>query len=425
MKTKIKKINSFTVLMSVNVKWDDIKEEYNNEFMEYSKGYSIPGFRKGKVPFDIVKKNIGPSVEAAFSEKSIGTYYKRAMEEHKLIPINQGSIKELSFSEGKDLHFSIEFEVNPDIKLPKYSKKYKIETIKLLATDSDVDRAINDIQEKHSTIKKIDTGAESGHFIMADFQEIDSAGLPVIGKKHENQYIRLGTGNFTGESENQLLGLKEGDSTRIDIDVEGTKVTHQIDIKKVEEQMLPELDAKFVKSIDPDTKSVKEFKKKVKENIQNNLDAEHEKGINNRIIDYFVKNSKIDAPKSMVDRYMNHLIEDYKKGNKSVADSDIEKIRSQYSSIAEHNVKWYLIKAELVREESVETNRDEVDSEIEKAISQSPKMENEIKEFYKDENNWENLYNDLLQRKLFSELKKYMNHKVIEKTTDSIKQEEK
>ena len=189
--------------------------------------------------------------------------------------------------------------------------------------------------------------------------------------------------------------------------------------------MLPELDAKFVKSIDPDTKSVKEFKKKVKENIQNNLDAEHEKGINNRIIDYFVKNSKIDAPKSMVDRYMNHLIEDYKKGNKSVADSDIEKIRSQYSSIAEHNVKWYLIKAELVREESVETNRDEVDSEIEKAISQSPKMENEIKEFYKDENNWENLYNDLLQRKLFSELKKYMNHKVIEKTTDSIKQEEK
>ena len=52
-------------------------------------------------------------------------------------------------------------------------------------------------------------------------------------------------------------------------------------------------------------------------------------------------------------------------------------------------------------------------------------MENEIKEFYKDENNWENLYNDLLQRKLFSELKKYMNHKVIEKTTDSIKQEEK
>ena len=155
MKTKIKKINNFTILMSVDVKWNDLKEEYNNEFIAYSKDYSIPGFRKGKVPSDIVKKNIGPSVEAAFSEKSIGTYYKKAMEEHKLIPINQGSIKEISFSEGKDLHFSIEFEVNPEIELPKYSKKYKIETIKLLATDSDVDRAINDIQEKHSTIKKI------------------------------------------------------------------------------------------------------------------------------------------------------------------------------------------------------------------------------------------------------------------------------
>jgi len=423
MKTKIKKINSYTVLLTVDVEWKDIEGAYNDEFVLYRKDYSIPGFRKGKVPLDIVKKNIGPSVEAAFSEKSIGIYYKKAIEEHKLIPINQGSIKNLSFSEGSNLNFSIEFEVNPDYKLPKYSKKYDIETIKLTATNNDIDRAINEIREKHSTIKLVESGAKTGHFIMADFQEIDSTGLPVIGKKHENQYIRLGTGNFAGDSEKQLLGLKKGDSTKIDIDVEGKKITHQVDIKKVEEQQLPKLDTKFVKKIDPDVKSIKAFKEKVKITIQNNLDAEHEKGINNRIIDYFVKNTEIDAPSSMVDRYMNHLIEDYKKGNNSVTETNLEKIRSQYNSVAEHNVKWYLIKSELIEKESIQVENKEVDSEIDKAINQSPSMENQIKEFYDDENNWENLYNDLLQRKLFTELRKHMKHKVIEKTTDSINQE--
>ena len=425
MKTKIKNINTFTVLLTVDVAWAQLEEDYNNEFISYSKDYSIPGYRKGKVPEAIVRKNIGPSVEAAYSEKAVGTYYKDAIEKHKLEPINQGAIKELSFSHGSDLHFSIEFEVTPDIKLPNYRKKYKIETIKLIATDTDIDKAINEILEKNSTIQEVESGAKTGHFIMADFQEVDGEGLPVIGKKHENQYIRLGTGNFSGESEDQLLGLKKGQSTVIDISVEDKMIKHKVDIKKVEEQNLPKLDAKFIKTIDPDMKSVKQFRSKVMDTIQKNLDAEHEKGINNMIIDYFVKNTKTDAPGSMIKRYLNHLIEDYKKNNKSLSDDEEQQIRKQYKSIAEHNVKWYLIKGQLMDSEKVKISNDDVDKEISMAIESSPNMEKEIKDFYKDGSNWENLYNDLLQRRLFVELRKYMNHKAKEKTTDSIKQEKK
>ena len=137
MNSKIKNINTFTREVSVNVPWENLKDDFKKCFFDFKKGYSMPGFRKGKVPDAIVKKNYGPAIEADFTEKSINKFYQISLQELKLIPINKAEIKNLEFKEGNSLKFKAVFEVTPDFKIPDYKKKYKINAVRVNQTEND------------------------------------------------------------------------------------------------------------------------------------------------------------------------------------------------------------------------------------------------------------------------------------------------
>ena len=119
MKTKIKKKDNVTRILEVTVPWESLEKDYRQYFKQQSSKYEIPGFRAGKVPVHIVKKNIGPAIEANFAESSLNKYYMEALSESKINPINQAQITDLDFKENNDLKFSAVFEVRPDFDLPK------------------------------------------------------------------------------------------------------------------------------------------------------------------------------------------------------------------------------------------------------------------------------------------------------------------
>ena len=152
MKTNLKEINSYTRQLDITIGWHLIEADYQNEFNKARSRYSIPGFRKGKVPEKIVKKHLGQSIEANFAEHSINTYYRKALDELQLSPINQATINDLNFQEGLDLSFSAQFEIEPELKLPKYQKKFKIKTIRYKAEYEDIKQALAQYQEQHATI---------------------------------------------------------------------------------------------------------------------------------------------------------------------------------------------------------------------------------------------------------------------------------
>ncbi len=102
MKTNIKKKDDFTRALEVAVPWESLKQDYEQYFKQQSKKYEIPGFRAGKVPINIVKKNIGPAIEANFAESSLNKYYMAALNELKINPINQAQITDLDFKENSD-----------------------------------------------------------------------------------------------------------------------------------------------------------------------------------------------------------------------------------------------------------------------------------------------------------------------------------
>jgi len=421
METNLKEINSYTRQLDITIAWELIQDEYEKEFSRARSSFSMKGFRKGKVPEQIVKKNLGPSIEAHFAEDSINSYYRQALDELKLAPINQASIDNLEFREGLALSFSARFEVNPEIMLPKYQKKFKIKAVRYMAGSEDIEQALTQYQEQHASIKTIESGAETGHFIRGDFNVLDDSGLPIVGSKMENQYIRLGFGLFKEDTEKVFIGAKEGDEVTVSIPNKENIIKYHVKINRVEEQILPDIDDELAKTINENTNTLTELKNVIKDELQASLDNDHKELVRKEIIDYFVQNTKVEAPESMVSLYLEQIKDDLEKRNQPF---DEKQMKENYQSHSEWNIKWYLIKDQIIENEALDISDEELDGKIQDTISKNQKNETQIKSFYKQSKNKQQLFSKMLIDKLFARLSEFAKVKVVEESTNELRKKQ-
>jgi trigger factor len=407
--------------LDITIAWELIQDEYEKEFSRARSSFSMKGFRKGKVPEQIVKKNLGSSIEAHFAEDSINSYYRQALDELKLAPINQASIDNLEFREGLALSFSARFEVNPEIMLPKYQKKFKIKAVRYMAGSEDIEQALTQYQEQHASIKTIESGAETGHFIRGDFNVLDDSGLPIVGSKMENQYIRLGFGLFKEDTEKVFIGAKEGDEVTVSIQNKENTVKYHVKINRVEEQILPDIDDELAKTINENTNTLTELKNVIKDELQASLDNDHKELVRKEIIDYFVQNTKVEAPESMVSLYLEQIKDDLEKRNQPF---DEKQMKENYQSHSEWNIKWYLIKDQIIENEALDISDEELDGKIQDTISKNQKNETQIKSFYKQSKNKQQLFSKMLIDKLFARLSEFAKVKVVEESTNELRKKQ-
>lgn len=420
MKTDIKEINDFTRELAVTVPWEDLKEHFQAEFNRFRAGYSQAGFRKGKVPPQIIKKAYGTAIEYDFSEKALNEYYQRALGELDMEPINRANISDLNFSEGNDLNFTAVFEVTPPVKLPDYSKKIKVSVVKLTPTRNDVDNALKEQQRRLSEFKTVDGVCSNGHLIKGTFQELDDAENPIEDKK-ETRYFILGEEPFKGDVLKAIEGKKAGETVRIQPVLNDEKSSFDLTLEEIEEQVLPELNDEFVKKVDPEAKDLDELKTKIMESMQAQLEKEFQTSVQNKIIDYFVHKSEVVVPDSWKENYLKHTVEDAKKQLQPGQEFDEAKIREAYSTSADHNLKWHMIRSELLNAENLEVSTDDVKAKIEKLAAENEANAKQIRSFYKKSEKRDDLKEDISNEILFERLIGFTIIKEIAQTTDEFR----
>ena len=424
MKLDLKKNNNFVRTLSIMMPWNDIKGDYQKEFNRIKSSYTPPGGRKGKVfgpALELFKKNYTSNIEAQFVDNAVNIYYKKALEELKIVPINQGKITNLDFKEGADLKFEITFEIKPKFSLPKY-QKIKIATQKFIADKKDVKESLVNLQTQHAKSKSVNGKLKSGNFIYADFTKLDKNGDEVENSTMKNHYIKIGEGLFVGDLAKDFIGNKTGDTIHTKIKQDSGDINYKVKINKIEEQMLPELNDDFAQLVDPKLKGINELKERMKNNIQENLNNENKKEFNNKIIDYFLEKTKMEAPDSLIENYEKQLIEQYKEQYKQQGQKFDESSSSkQIKETAKKTISWHLIREKIIIQENIKISSDEIDKYIEDMIIKSPKHKKEIKKYYNDQNNKYNLHEEILNKKLFDILANHFINKVKEKSTDSIR----
>jgi len=421
LKTDINEINSYTRELSITVPWEELKDDFDKTVRNFSKRVKIPGFRPGKAPLKVILTQYLPNIEANFVEDAFQKAFMRALDEHELAPVNQASVRELDFKYESDLKFTARFEIEPDISLPPLKKNaLKVTRTRYQSDEEDVRMAIDEIRYARAEVRPVEDGAKEGHFVLGDLQELDSSGMPIIGNKLEKRYLRIGEGIFKDENQKRLEGVKPGDTTRLDIpDESGNPTPWELTVIRVEEQVLPEVDLDFVKAVDPKYDSVEDWKTSIKERIDKNYEQRAKEQFERELADALIEKVNPDYPPSMVEAYLDHLIEDVKKSNNGEP-LDEAKVREAYRSAAERNLKWYLIRNAIIKQEGLEVTREEVQAKIDEIIQTNPEEHRkQIEKYYKKPSNRTRIEDDLMEEKILDYIKQYAKVKeVVVKTQD-------
>ncbi len=407
MEHKVEKVEGSKVKRKIviTVTPEEMKEIETGVLKRYQKQAQIPGFRKGRAPMGLVKKEYGESIQMDVLEEAISRYYGQALDAVDFEPVSQGKVTNIQFeSVDQGMTFEIEVEVEPEIELKKY-KGLKVEKEKVVVTDEMVADVINNIRKQYATIKEVDEVAE-GTVIKADIQQLGEGDVPIVGRKYEDVEIEVGKGEFDQEIENQLIGLKTGESkivSRVVTPAEGEGQTEPIveryrfSIKEIFEKEIPELTDEFVESLGQDEyKTVADLQAAVRNMLRADLERRTREVFENRLIDEALKENPFDVPEGMVEHYLHHLVEDFKRqmGNQKI---DEEAVRQHYRPIAIRNIRWYLFSRKIAAVEGLEVTQEEID----KAIDEDPRIPEEQKEqLKKDDHFVGHLVDDLLGKKI-------------------------
>ena len=426
MKIKTKKINDYTREIDINVQWSEIESDFENSLKKFSKNIKMPGFRSGRIPRERLLGQFQQNIEAEFLDSNFQKYYLMAIQQEGLIPVNKAEIKDVQFKMNDYLSFIAEFEIEPEVSLPRLKKNMlSVQRTTYVHDDQDIEDAIIQLKKANATISTVDDGAQEGDYLICTLQKLDESGVPIIGKKFEKQYLRVGKGSFTDDQKDKMIGLKPGESTRLKLPVneDGEDADYELTVDKVEREILPELDDNLLKKINPGLDSIDSLKsdveKKIKENFMERSKTAYERDLSDALID---KVNPSFAP-SMVEHYLTNLVDDVKKQNNGEPLDD-EKVREHYMPLAERNVKWYSLRNKLIDHGNLEVSKTDVENEIQRLIDSTPSSQNEIRKFYKKPSNQKRLEDGLMEKIILEYLEQFAKVKEVEVQTKDLRGQE-
>ncbi len=423
MKIKVNKTNEYTRELEIDIPWSELESDFNTTIKKFSKKVKMPGFRAGKIPRDRLMQQFQANIEAEFMENNFQKYYLMAVQQEELLPVNKAEISDVHFHMNEHFSFKAVFEIEPEAVIPKLKRNsLSVQRTIYIHDEHDIEDAIMQLRKSHATIATVEDGAIEGDYLICTLQKLDESGVPIIGKKFEKQYLRVGKGSFTDNQKEKLIGLKPGDSTRVILPVnqEGENADYELTVGNVEREILPEVNEEFLKRINPDLDSIdaltSDVEKKIKANFEERSRTAYERDLSDALIDLA---SPSFAP-SMVENYLANLTEDVKKQNKGEPMDD-EKVREHYTPVAERNVKWYSLRNKLIETQDIAASKENVEDYIEKLVERTPQSEKEIRKFYKKPSNRKRVSDDLVEKKILEYLEQFAKVKEVEVYTKDLR----
>ena len=428
LKINIKNINEYTREIKLDIPWETLEPDFEACMKKFSKKVKLPGFRPGKIPRERLLQQFQPNIEAQFMDDNIYKYYLTALQDKKIVPVNQAAISDVNFKMGDEFSFTAKFEVEPDFSLPRFKKNmFQVQRNKFIPDEQDINDAIDQLRRSHARIETVEDGAREKDFILCDLQKLDDSGVAIIGKKFEKQMLKVGDGSFTDDQIEKLVGLKPEDLARVELpdnEDKTIKSPYELKVIKVERENLPEIDSDFVKLVNPDLGSVDDLREDVLEKINENFEERSKQAFERELSDALIEKAGLNVPPSMVDNYLNNILEDVKKQN-SGEPLDEEKVLETYRPSAERNLRWYLIRKKIIDQEEIKFERKDIDAEIENLVTRSPNSEKEIRRFYKKPSNRQRIEDDMIEKKILEYLDQFAKVKEVEVNTKDIRGENK
>lgn len=392
MSVQVEKLEKNMAKLTIEVAPEELEKAIEGAYQKNKGKISIPGFRKGKVPRQMIERMYGKEV---FYEDAVNALipeaYEKAVDECEEEIVSSPKIEVEQVEAGKPFIFTAEVALKPEVKLGKY-KGVKVEKADTEVTDEEVDKEIN--KERESNARNIDVtdrAVKDGDIVTLDFEGFVD-GTAFEGGKGENYPLTIGSGTFIPGFEEQLVGAEIGKETEVHVtfpedyqaeDLKGKAAVFKCTVKEIKEKELPTLDDEFASEVS-EFETLAEYKADIRGRLEERKAKAAREAKEAAVIEEIIKDSDMEIPEAMIETQQRQMIdefaqriqmqgltlEQYFQFTGASYDQMIEQVKPQ----AEKRIQSRLVLEAVAAAEKIEATEEDYEEEL-KSMAEAYQME--------------------------------------------------
>jgi trigger factor len=394
--------NKSSVEQSLNIviPAKEIEDKVSAKILATQKEARIKGFRKGKAPLDVVTKIYEPEIRQEIVYDQVSHNFYHQVEDKNLKVVSRPSLIPEVMDKGKDVKFKATFEVYPQVKVKNLNRLNYIKP-SCSVDDLDLDNTIENLQKRMSTWIATDEISSDGDQVKIDFVgKIE--GEVFEGGSAEDFLVEIGTKSMIEGFEEGLVGFKTDDKTTLDLtfpeeygkkELASKPVVFEVTVKEVLKPSLPELNEEFFKSTGIEASDLPEYRKNVKEKLEEDLVNLLKNKTKQNIFDALAEGNDFEIPKSMIESEVNNMRDDTAK-RMGMDPKEIDKDlfpSSTFEEEANKRVKIGILLNTLIEEKELKPDADKVKGIIEERAANYKDPQQVVNYFYSDEQQLKNI----------------------------------
>ncbi|MEN6624348.1 MAG: trigger factor [Smithella sp.] len=426
---KMEELSAVKKKLSFEIPWPEVKEELDAVYRDIGKKAKLKGFRPGKAPRKILESYFKEQAEGDAVSNIVNKHYWQELENKKILPISKPEISQEGIKENEDFSFSVSFETEPEFE-PKGYKGIEVEKETITITDKDINDRLEQIRQMYATMEDVkeERPTGKGDFISLDFKgTLDGVSYDELNA--ENFFLEIGSGRFIPGFEDQLIGMKNGETKTFDITFPddyqkdtfaGKEVKFTVTIKSIKEKKLPELNEDFVKNFEK-YDSLEDLRKDVAKSLEEEGKKISQSKFQENVMEVLIKENEIEVPPTLVEKQIYFMMADTHKrmlsaGMDEQSALDISlKMHDKYKDEAAKIVRTFLILKAIAGKENFLVEDADIDKHLADLAAKHGRDIELIKSAYEKDDRKESLRSELIQKKVFDFIEQHANIKAVEK----------
>jgi trigger factor len=356
--------------MRVQVPAEKIDKEVESRLQRVGRSAKIKGFRPGKVPAKVIRQQYGSEVRQEVLQEVLQSSYSEAVMQEKLQPAGGPTIEPENLEEGKDLTYTAVFEVYPEFEL-KGLAKIKVQQPETTIQDADIDTMMENLRKQRASWSAVERKAADGDQVTLDFTGT-LKGEPFEGGTAEAFPVVLGEGAMLPDFEKNLKGVAAGEEKSFKMkfpkdyhatELAGEKVEFAINVSEVAEQILPEVDAEFVKAYGFESGELADLRKDIVANMERELEAKTKADVKKQLLEGLLDSNSIELPAVLVQQECESMQKEAMQ-RMGITDESQAPTADSFSETAEKRVRLGLLMSAAIRENDLELDSDRVTAKV-------------------------------------------------------------
>lgn len=398
--------------LTIEVSAEELEKAIQGAYLKQRNKISVPGFRKGKVPRQMIEKMYGVGIFYEDAANAlIPTAYGKAYDECELDIVSQPKVEVVQLEKGKPFIFTAEVAVKPEVTLGEY-KGLSVDKVSNRVTAKEIDAKLEEEQKKNArTVVVEDRAVQDGDEVVLDFEGFVD-GVAFEGGKGENYPLTIGSGSFIPGFEEQLIGTEAEKEVEVNVtfpeeyhseDLAGKAAVFKCTVHEIKAKELPELDDEFAAEVS-EFDTLDAYKADIKAKIKEQKIADGNRKKEDQAVEKAVANATMEIPEAMIDTQVNQMAQDFAQRIQQqglsmeqyfqftgmTAESMMEELRPQ----AVKRIETRLVLEAIAKAENIEITDERIDEELAK-MAEAYKMEVEKLKEFMGENEKEQMKMDL------------------------------